>query len=276
MTDSPHIDQGERDGIAVVRRDAVVEVVLTRPQTRNALDLAAWRQLAAVFARLASEDDHIVIVLRGAGRHLSVGSDITQFPKHRTGMQAATEYNEAIANALTQVSNVPHPVVAQIRGMAVGGGCELACAADVRIAASDARFGVPIARLGVSIGAVEARTLLRVLSAGQLKMLLLTARMLSADEAHRIGLVDVVVPSDELDTATHELVTGMARGAPIAARANKLTVNAVADGRFDEVASHIQHLTEAIYEGSDLQEGIRAFIEKRPPNFGRWSTERPT
>lgn len=255
-------------GIALRRKGQIAEVILSRPRVKNALDLAGWQRLAAVFGELADLDDSIVIVLRGAAGNLSVGSDISQFPEHRTGMELADRYNAAIDAALVAVAEVPHPVIAMISGLAVGGGCELACAADLRVAAADARFGVPIARLGVSIGEVEARTLLRVLTPARLKDLLLSGRMIDVEEAVRIGLVDRVVPAAELASATRELAMTVARGAPVAARANKLTVNAVADGSLKAVRDRIRELTVAIYEGSDLKEGIRAFAERRPAQFG--------
>lgn len=255
-------------GIALRRQGQIAEVILSRPQVKNALDLAGWQRLAAVFGELADIDARIVIVLRGAAGNLSVGSDISQFPEHRTGMELADRYNAAIDAALVAIAEVPHPVIAMISGLAVGGGCELACAADLRVAADDARFGVPIARLGVSIGEVEARTLLRVLTPARLKDLLLSGRMIDVEEAVRIGLVDRVVPSAQLASATRELATTVARGAPLAARANKLTVNAVADGSLEAARDRLRELTVAIYEGSDLQEGIRAFTEKRPAQFG--------
>lgn len=267
--DRPTAETVTTDGISVRRDGPIVEVVLSRPQVKNALDLTAWRQLAAVFRDLADLDDSVVIVLSGAGGDLSVGSDISQFPEHRTGMARADEYNAAIDDALMAVGDTPHPVIAMVSGMAVGGGCELACAADIRVASSDARFGVPIARLGVSIGAVEARTLLRVLTPARLKDFLLTGRMIDADEAYRIGLVDRVVPPDDLPSTTRELAETVARGAPLAARANKLTVNAVADGALEEATGRLRELTEAIYGGEDLQEGIRAFAEKRGAQFGQ-------
>jgi enoyl-CoA hydratase len=258
-----------QDGIAVRWHGSIVEVILCRPHVRNALDLAGWHRLAAVFNELSAQPDNIVIVLRGAGGNLSVGSDIRQFPKHRSGMASADVYNGAIDAALVAVGEAAHPVLAVITGSAVGGGCELACASDLRIAADDAQFGVPIARLGVSIGPVEARILLRVLTPARLKDLLLTARMLDAQHALDIGLVDRVIPSAELGQAAWELATTVANAAPVGARANKLTVNAAADGTLDQAASRIRELTVAIYEGSDLQEGIKAFVEKRPAQFGQ-------
>ena len=267
--DRPTEETETTDGVFVRRDGPVVEVVLSRPQVKNALDLTGWQRVAAVFRELADIEDTVVIVLRGEGGDLSVGSDISQFPEHRTGMVRADHYNAAIDGALTAVAEVPHPVIAMISGLAVGGGCELACAADIRVAATDARFGVPIARLGVSIGAVEARTLLRVLTPARLKDLLLSGRMIDAEEAYRIGLIDRIVAPADLASVTQELAMTVANGAPLAARANKLTVNAVADGTLKSASGRIRELTEAIYEGADLQEGIRSFAEKRRAQFGR-------
>jgi enoyl-CoA hydratase len=270
----PQLDSEATDRVIARRDGAFVEVVLSRPQIKNALDLDGWQRLAAVFRELDAIADPIVIILRGAGGNLSAGSDIGQFPEHRSGMTRADEYNAAIDAALLAVGEVRHPVIAEIAGMAVGGGCELACAADIRVAAADATFGVPIARLGVSIGAVEARTLLRVLSPARLKDLLLTGRLIDADEAHRIGLVDRVVDSAQLSSATRELALTIAAGGPLGARANKLVVNAVADGTLERDADRIRRLTVEIYEGEDLQEGIRAFTEKRRPQFTQVSSPR--
>jgi enoyl-CoA hydratase len=222
---------------------------------------------------LASVEEHLVIILSGAGGNLSAGSDISQFPQHRTGIRLADEYNAAIDAALSAVGEVPHPVIAAITGMAVGGGCELACAADLRVVAKDARFGVPIARLGVSVGPIEVRTMLRVLSPGHLKDLLLTGRLIDAEEAARIGLADRVVAPEEVEATAEELARTIGAGAPLSAMANKLAVNAVADGRLDEARERLRDLTVAIYDGPDFQEGIRAFMEKRSPRFDRRSRE---
>jgi enoyl-CoA hydratase/carnithine racemase len=266
LRDDPAADEID-DGICVRMHGSLAEVVLARPERRNALDLAMWERIRRVFASLDEAEELRVIVLRGAGGHLSAGSDISHFPEHRTGIAAADRYNAAIAAALEAVMRVRRPVVAMIAGRCVGGGCELACASDVRIASAEATLGVPIARLGVSIGPVEARALLNVISPGRLKELLLTGRILDAQEALQLGLVDRVVPPDELSSATWALAEEIAAGAPLAAMANKLTVDAVATGTLAAAEPRLRELTVAIYEGADLQEGIRAFVEKRPPRF---------
>jgi enoyl-CoA hydratase len=263
----PTVDE-IHDGVAVRDHESIAEVVLCRPERRNALDLAMWERVRGVFTALDRTQGIRVIILRGAGGHLSAGSDITQFPEHRTGIAAADQYNGAIAAALEAVMSAHLPVVAMIEGLAVGGGCELACACDLRIAAGDASIGVPIKRLGVSVGPVEARALLRVLRPAQVKDLLLTGRLVGADEARAMGLVDRVVAPNDLPSATWALAREIADGAPLAASANKLVVDAVTDGTLTSANARLRELTVAIYEGPDLQEGIRAFSEKRAPRFG--------
>lgn len=256
-----------RSGVAVRLDTPIAEVVLSRPERRNALDLEMWVRLREAFEALGPVADLRVIVLRGDSGHFSVGSDIRQFQEHRSGIAAADRYNAAIADALEAVMHAPQPVIAMIQGLAVGGGCEIACASDIRVAATDARLGLPVAKLGVSIGPTEAAALLRAISPARLKDLLLTGRLIDANEALRLGLVDRVIAPAELAPATWQLAHEVADGAPLAAIANKLTVNAVADATLDRVGARIRQLDVAIYEGAELQEGIRAFLEKREPRF---------
>lgn len=256
-----------RDGVAVVRYGRVAQVVLARPERHNALDLPMWRAVEAAFGELSAQADVRVIVVRGVNGVFSVGSDIAEFPSHRVGIVAADEYSAAIAGALEAVMAAPQPVLAMIDGLAVGGGCEIACACDLRLATAGSRFGMPIARLGVTIGATEARTLLRVLGPSRAKDLLFRPRLISAEEAARMGLLDYLYPAAGFAGAVWRMASEICAGAPLAAMANKLALDAVADGAEDRVAVRLRELTVAIYSGPDLVEGIAAFFAKRAPRF---------
>jgi enoyl-CoA hydratase/carnithine racemase len=257
-----------RDGVATYTHDAIAEVVLSRPGVLNAVDLAMWRRLAEIFHTLAEDEGIRAIVLRGAGgRAFSAGADITEFPARRTGAVQARVYNDAIALALNALRQTPQPVIAMIDGLAVGGGCEIAAAADIRIASDASRFGVPIGRLGVSLGVAEASVLTSLIGPGQTKRLVLTGELLSAQEALRIGLVEKVVTREILESETWRVVQEIVAAAPIAARATKLAVNLVAYGSWPEAERDLQRLAASVYDGSDLQEGISAFLEKREPRF---------
>ncbi len=258
-----------RDGVACLERGPVVEVVLDRPHVLNALNLAMWRRLAALFRELAEREDLRVVVVRGVnGRAFSAGADIAEFMDLRVGREGADGYNASIADALLAIRELPVPTVAMISGPAVGGGCELAAACDLRIASSTARFGIPIGRLGVTLGAVEAASLVSLVGPSQTKRMILTGELLGADEALRIGLVDRVVAEERLEQTTRDAVQAIVDAAPIAVRANKLLVNGLAYGRGSDHASRLDELTTAVYDGDDLREGIRAFLEKRAPRFG--------
>jgi enoyl-CoA hydratase len=256
------------DGVAVLDHDGIAEVVLSRPEVHNAVNLAMWTRLSDVFRGLARRSDIRVVIVRGAGRRaFSAGADIGEFRTLRIGIEAADRYNRQVADALEAISATPQAVVAMISGLAVGGGCEIATVCDVRIAGSDARLGIPVARLGVTLGQVEAAALVGLVGPGRAKDLLLTGRLVTADEALLIGLLDRVVPPDDLGRATWQTALSIAAAAPLAAIANKLTVNAIASGSWPRAAEEIRRLTADVYNGQDLVEGVTAFLEKRDPKF---------
>lgn len=255
------------DGIQLRRREVVAEIILARPEVHNALNLAMWRRLGAVFAQVGRESEVRVIILRGAGgKALSAGADISEFRELRVGPRAA-DYNAVVANTFETLAITPQPIIASIDGLAVGGGCELIALCDLRIAADTARFGIPINRLGVTAGLPEARALVSLIGPGAAKDLLLTGRLIDAAQAFRVGLVSRVVPPEALEAETWALAERVARGAPLAATVNKLTINHLTLGA--PSAATLEALNQEVYQGPDLREGIEAFLQKREPRFGQ-------
>lgn len=260
--------EGVVDGIILRVQDDIAEVVLARPHMHNALNLAMWKRLQSVFQTLATRRDLRVVVVRGAGsRAFSAGADISEFHATRVGSRAAGAYNDAITAALEAIRDVPLPVIALIGGLAVGGGCEIATVCDLRIASHTARFGIPIMRLGVTLGTAEAAALVSLVGQAHAKYLLLTGRLIDADEALRIGLVNRVVPAHDLEQVVRSMATQISMGAPLGAAVNKLTINGLVygPGALDE--AHLHQLTCEVYDSSDLVEGIAAFEQKRAPLF---------
>jgi enoyl-CoA hydratase len=256
------------DGVAVRLLGPIAEVILSRPAVHNALDLAMWSRIDGVFQELGADQRIRVVIVRGAGgRAFSSGADITEFRAERLGTEAARNYNQRIAGALRAIRRTPQPVLAMIVGLAVGGGCEIATACDLRIASDDARMGIPVARLGVTLGMEEITGLVGLVGPGRSKDLLFTGRLIGAAEALQIGLVDRVVPRPEIEEAAWDLAEGIARAAPKAASANKLAVGMVTYGSDDGDLEHLERLTDDIYAGRDLVEGVDAFIAKRDPSF---------
>lgn len=259
---------GSVDGVLLSVQGHVAEVILDRPAVHNALTLAMWRRLAAVFRSLADEPELRVVVIRGSStRAFSAGADIAEFHSTRVGSRQASTYNAAISVTLEVIRDIAIPVIAMISGPAVGGGCEITTVCDLRIASETSRFGIPIMRLGVTLGEVEASALVALVGPGHAKALLLTGKIIDASEALRIGLIDRVVPEHELEEATKALVDRIAAGAPLAARVNKMLVNGLAYTLDDATRTRIDNLTAAVYDSQDLLEGISAFQEKRDPVF---------
>lgn len=256
------------DGVAVRLRAPIAEVILSRPAVHNAFDLAMWLRIRAVFDELGTDQSLRVIVVRGAGdRAFSAGADISEFPAKRLGADAAGRYNRGIADALRTIRRTPQPVVAMIVGLAVGGGCELATACDLRVASDDARLGIPVARLGVTLGLEETRSLVGLIGPGRAKDLLFTGRLIGAAEALEMGLVDRVVERSGIEEATWRLAEGIAHAAPKAAIANKLAIGMVTYGSDEGDLEELRRLTDDVYAGRDLAEGVEAFLAKRDPTF---------
>ena len=262
------------DGVGLRLGAPLTIVTLSRPEAHNALSFGGWQRIAEIFDGLAAEPGLRAVVVRGAGeRAFSAGANIGEFPELRMTAEDARVYNDAISGALEAVMSFPLPVVAMIRGLAVGGGCELASACDLRVVSADSRFGVPIGRLGVTLGPSEARAIVRLIGPARLKDLLFTGRLVDAEEALAMGLVDRVVPVDQLADATAEVVQVIATAAPTTIRAGKLAADAVGRPLSEQQQETLARLTREAYDGADLKEGVAAFFESRPPRFGQPDTE---
>jgi enoyl-CoA hydratase len=262
------------DHITVGHAGPVGVVSLCRPEQHNALSLASWVRLRSVFHALAVEKGLRAVVVRGAGdRAFAAGADIGEFPDVRLTPEDAVGYNEAIAAALESVTALRVPVVAMIGGLAVGGGCELAAACDVRIASSDARFGIPIGRLGVTLGYTEANALVRLIGAAALKYLLFSGRLIPADEALRLGLVQRVVDRQELISETISLIEAIVSGSEVTMRAAKVVSDMCGRPLSARDTEDLTRMTIEAYGGADLREGVAAFQERRAPRFSSTGKE---
>jgi enoyl-CoA hydratase len=256
------------DGVACELSGAVALVTLSRPAMHNALALGSWTRLGDLFGGFGDEPGLRAVVVRGAGgRAFSAGADIAEFPEKRLGAERALAYNRRISGALEAVMRCPLPVVAMVGGLAVGGGCELAAACDVRIVSDDSRFGIPIGRLGVTLGYSETRALARLIGPGRLKELLFSGRLVDAHEAAAIGLVERVVPRERLAAETAELVGSIVRSAPATMRAAKLVADIWGRALTAADADVLTAAAIEAYESDALREGVAAFLERRPPSF---------
>ncbi len=243
--------------------DGIAVVTLNRPEVRNAIDLATIDDLHWALDVLGSYSRTRVLILTGAGRAFASGADLREL-KRRRAPDALRGIN---AGLFEQVEAFPTPTIAAVNGHALGGGCELALACDLRLAAQSARFGQPEAGLGVTPAAGATYRLPRLVGLGRARELIYTGRIIDADEAFRIGLVNRVVPDDRLLDEARSVASVIARKSPLALRVSKRVLGAAAYGAAPGRVA--EDLGQAIlFESSDRDEGIAAFLKGRAPRFG--------
>jgi enoyl-CoA hydratase len=244
----------------------VARVVIRNPGKLNALSVAMWHELRAIFDGLnAAADAPRVLLLCGEGGHFAAGGDIEEFPSFRFDEDRLREFHEAgVAPALRAMLDCDIPIVAQIDGACVGGGLEIAACCDLRICGRGSRFGIPIARLGFPLAPSEALIVGRVLGLPLLRELLLEARLLGADEALARGIVNRVVDDDAVAAEAHASAERIATLSPQAQRINKRTLRQLAEGGPSHAQRH-EHFGYA--DSAEHREGLAAFVEKRAARF---------
>ena len=255
--------------ILLERDPPVATVTINRPEQRNAINYRMWGELSELLSRLDEQRDIRVVVITGAGGEaFSAGADISDFEEYRSDSKNGRDYNEAVNGLLTTLAQMGTPTISMIQGFAAGGGCELAIATDLRIAAEGSRLGIPVARLGITIGHREMQGLVNLVGKGNALYILLSGRLLEAQEAWRMGLVTQVVPTEQLVQYTYRLAGEIASLAPLSHVVNKRTLNQVlAKPNLSELTAEEADLPLGQFDTRDYQEGYRAFLEKRRPNF---------
>ncbi len=251
--------------IRIEREGPLGVVIIDHEARRNAMTREMWSALPIAFSELAKDESVRAILLRGAGKVAFVaGADISEFSEKRTPATAKAyeEINQAGYNAIAEC---PKPVIAMIHGFCMGGGVGIAIAADLRIASDDAVFAVPAARLGLGYPPRGLATLLSLIGPARAKELFFTARRFSAQEALAMGLVNEVVAKTELEDRAFALAEGIAQNAPLTLRAVKLTLAAQMRTQLSDPA--VESAVQSCFDSADYQEGVRAFLEKRKPEF---------
>ena len=244
--------------------ESIATLTFDRPAVKNALNLETVNQCRAALGELAANPDVGVLILTGAGETAFVsGADINDI-RARSRDDGLAAINSSL---FAEIERFPRPTIAAVNGYALGGGCELALACDLRVAADSEKFGQPELGLGIIPGAGATQRLPRVVGMGWAKHLILTGEIIDAKQALEIGLVTAVMPGGQLQLRARELARRILRQGPLAARLAKLALNASARVDLDS-GLLIETLAQAICYGSeDKQEGASAFLEKRKPRF---------
>jgi len=250
--------------IHVERDDGIAVVTIDRQDALNALDVATLTELRDRLHELAADDDVRVVIVTGAGERAFVaGADI----KYMSGLDVdgATEWGALGHEVGRLLETMPKPTIAAINGFALGGGCELALACDIRYASSRAKLGQPEINLGIVPGWGGTQRLARVCGPGAAKELIFTGRTIDADEALRIGLVTKL--ADPVLDRARETARALASKSPVALRVAKRLVNRALGGDHEENLASEAELFGELFSGEDAKEGLTAFAEKREPRF---------
>jgi enoyl-CoA hydratase len=244
--------------------ESIATLVIDRPEVKNALDLTTVSELRAALQTLSANPEAGVLIVTGAGDAAFVsGADINDI-RARGRDEGLAAINSSL---FAEIERFPRPTIAAINGYALGGGCELALACDIRIAADTAKFGQPELGLGIIPGAGATQRLPRIIGMGRARHLILTGEIIDAKQALEIGLVTAVTPPGQLQIRARELAKKILRQGPLAARLAKIALNASARVDMDS-GLLIETLAQAICYGSeDKLEGTAAFLEKRKPKF---------
>ncbi len=247
-------------------RDGVAVVTINRPDKLNALNDRVMEELDACFTALHHDDAVRGVILTGAGAKAFVaGADIGELAQ-QSPIQGQDRSIRG-QRILNRIEHLGKPVVAAVNGFALGGGCELAMACHVRVASDNARLGTPEVKLGIMCGYAGTQRLPRLVGKGRALEMLLSGEMVDAQEAHRIGLVNKVVPQDKLLAESEALLRKMLANGPVSLRFTLDAVNSGLEMAFDDAQRHEATLFGLICTTEDMKEGTKAFLEKRPAQF---------
>ena len=245
--------------------EGIAVLTLNRPAVLNALNDQVFNELAEAASTLAADPSVRVVIITGGEKVFAAGADIGQMAS-ATAVDVTTS-DKPSHRAFYLIENMPKPVIAAIAGYALGGGCELTLVADVRIAADNAQFGLPEIKLGILPGAGGTQRLPRLIGAGRAKELIFSGDFIKAEEALRIGLVNKVVPADQLLNEAKKMAKRFADRGAVALRMAKSSVN---EGLRMDLEAGLQYEHKCfslLFATEDQKEGMKAFLEKRPAKF---------
>jgi enoyl-CoA hydratase/carnithine racemase len=255
------------DELLVERKGAIATITVNRPEQRNAMNVSMWERMPMLFEELGRDADVRAIVLRGAGQQSFVsGADISEFEAVRKDSKTAKAYNAVLSRANRTIQACPKPTVAMIFGYCMGGGMTLATSCDLRFAAEGSTFAIPAGRLSIVYGVEATMPLVHLVGPSRAKEILFSARTLDSQEALAIGLVNRVLPTNELESFTYDYLHTVAANAPLTVRGAKAVIAAILKRDPAETQAADQ-LALSAFDSEDYREAVRAFLEKRSPRF---------
>jgi enoyl-CoA hydratase/carnithine racemase len=246
-------------------QDYIATVTLNRPEKRNALNEAALQELNSTFTALEQRQDVRVVVIRGAGKAFCSGRDLREMGQRQARGAGAPAVD--IVHVFRQIETSRHPTIAMVHGDALAGGCELALHCDLRVAAGTARFGMPLARLGLIVPFDLGGKLVEIIGPANTRQLLLTAQPVDGTRALAMGMVHQVVPAADIEATTYDLARTIAANAPLALAGIKAVIRRTLSRREQVAHQDLDAMVERARHSADAREGVQAMLEKRPPVF---------
>ncbi|MDQ8729757.1 enoyl-CoA hydratase [Bradyrhizobium sp. LHD-71] len=243
-------------------------ITFNNPTKLNAISAEMAEGLAAALNDMRDDPEVKVVILTGAGDKAFIsGGDISQFEKTRPNAEVASRSAERFRQRQAALADFPKPTIAAIRGYCLGGGLGTALNADIRFASTDAKFGIPAARLGIAYGFEGLNRLVALVGPSRARLILYTGARFNAEEALAFGLIDRLLPPDRLWSETLEIARQIARNAPLAIAAAKITISQILKDAQDRDMGAVREIGRICMDSADFKEGRTAFMEKRPPQF---------
>jgi len=248
------------------KSEGIATITLNRPKSLNALNSQLLRELGHVILNIESDDEIKVAIITGNGKSFAAGADITEIEEITTPLDAH-QFLKLVQDVHNKVEDMEKPVIAAVNGLALGGGCELALACDIRLAADTAVFGLPEIKIGVLPGGGGTQRLSRLVGVGRAKELIYIGDPIDAQEAYRIGLVNKVFPAASLMEEEKKMALKLIQRPGAALKLAKLSINGGMNMALKPALTYEVRCQEILFSTEDQKEGMRAFIEKRKPVF---------
>jgi len=245
--------------------DKIGKIIINRPESLNALNSSVFGELNRVLNIIEEDSQLRVLIVTGSGRSFVAGADIKEMQSYNSS--EARKYAEIGLRTMERIENLVIPVIARVNGFALGGGCELALACEIRYASEKAKFGQPEVGLGIIPGFGGTQRLSRLVGLANAKELIYTGKVIDADEALRIGLVNRVLPCEELESETMKLAQDIAKQSATAVQYAKVSINRGYDSALANSFENEKNLFSLCFSTRDQVQGMQAFIEKRKAQF---------
>ena len=255
--------------IKVSIKKNVATINIENPNSLNSIDYQGWLTLASVAIDLDKSPEVRAVIFSGSGnKSFSAGADIKEFPKTRYDIKTGIKYSNALHNALDTIESIKCPTISLIKGICMGGGCELAITTDIRIASETSTFGIPVAKLGILVGYEEMKRLIQVLGKGTTSYLLYSADTLDAQDALRVGLIHKIKSLNVIDEFVKDLAKSISKTSPLSHKNPKKIIKVLLKNpNLKYLSKEEQELPYSNFESEDYKEGLSAFLNHQNPNF---------